>query len=172
MRIRSLTAATAVAAAAFVALAAAAPAETSRAADPRITPKRVGKVRLGMTAAELRARGLIGRLKPACELEGPDARFAPLKGPVRGTVEFTQTTPRRAQFVHVRNRRARARGVRVGDRLADITAAFPKRKVIPTPFGVTRVKIPKRGGGRMDFVIRDATNRIAQISIPRMKVCD
>ena len=41
---------------------------------------------------------------------------------------------------------AAARGVGVGDTLADITAAFPKRKIIRATepiFGFTRVKIPK-----------------------------
>ena len=140
----------------------------------KITAKRVGQVRIGTTAAELRERGLIGRLRPGCELEGPNARFARLRAPLKGTVEFTQASTPRAAFIHVRGG-ARARGVRVGDRLSDITAAFPRRKIIRAteqPFGFTRVKIPKNGGGRMDFAVRVRTGKITSIDVPRIKICD
>ncbi len=63
----------------------------------------------------------------------------------------------------------------IGDTLADITAAFPKRKVIHASepiFGFTRVKIPKNGGGRMDFVVPVATGKIRSIHVPRVTICD
>jgi hypothetical protein len=147
---------------------------TAAQAPPKITAKGVGQVKIGSTAAELRERGLIGRVRPGCELEGPNTRFARLKAPLKGTVDLTQTSTRRVAFIHVRGG-ARARGVRVGDTLADITAAFPKRKVIRAteqPFGFTRVKIPKDGGGRMDFAVRVSTGRITSIDVPRIKICD
>lgn len=144
------------------------------AADKKITPKAVGKVKLGATATQLRADGLIGKLKPGCELEGPNTRFARLKAPLKGTVDFTQGEPRKVTHIHVRGGGA-ARGVRVGDTLADITAAFPKRKIIRATepiFGFTRVKIPKNGGGRMDFAVRVSTGKITSIDVPRIKICD
>jgi hypothetical protein len=164
------------AAATVLALAATGATATAAQAPKKITAKGVGEVRLGMTAAELREAGLIGRLRPGCELEGPNVRFARLRAPLTGTVEFTQTTPRRASFVHITGRRgASARGVRIGDRLADITAAYPKRKIIRATeeiFGFTRVKIPKNGGGRMDFAVRVRTGKITSIDVPRIKICD
>jgi hypothetical protein len=157
-------------------LAVAVSAATAAAAQApqRITAKGVGQVRLGDTAAELREKGLIGPLRRGCELEGPGARFANLRSPLKGTVEFTRTATRRVNFIHVRGG-ARARGVRIGDTLADITAAFPKRRIIRAteePFGFTRVKIPKDGGGRMDFAVRLRTGRITSIDVPRIKICD
>jgi hypothetical protein len=143
-------------------------------APPKITAKGAGKVKLGMTAAELRERGLVGRLRPGCELEAPNARFAKLRSPLKGTVDFTHAQNPRAAFIHVRGG-ARARGVRVGDTLADITRAFPRRKIIRAteePFGFTRVKIPKNGGGRMDFAVRVSTRKITSIHVPRIKICD
>jgi hypothetical protein len=157
-----------------IALVVSAATATAAQAPPKITAKGVGKVRLAMTAAELRERGLVGPLRPGCPLEGPDARFARLRPPLKGTVDFTQAQNRRAAFIHVRGG-ARARGVRVGDTLADITRAFPRRKVIRAteePFGFTRVKIPKNGGGRMDFAVRVSTGRVTSIHVPRIKVCD
>jgi hypothetical protein len=165
---RSLTAS------AVLALAVSAATATAAQAPQKVTAKGVGQIRIGDTAAELREQGLIGPLRRACELEGPRARFANLRPPLKGTVEFTQATTRRVNFIHVRGG-ARARGVRIGDTLADITAAFPKRKIIRAteePFGFTRVKIPKDGGGRMDFAVRLRTGRITSIDVPRIKICD
>jgi hypothetical protein len=155
-------------------LAISAATATAAQAPQKVTAKGVGQVRLGDTAAELRDQGLIGPLRKGCELEGPNARFAKLRAPLKGTVEFTQAATPRVNFIHVRGGAA-ARGVRVGDRLSDITAAFPKRKIIRAteePFGFTRVKIPKNGGGRMDFSVRLRTGRITSIDVPRIKICD
>lgn len=143
-------------------------------ADKKITPKGAGKVKLGATAAQLRADGLIGRLKPGCPLEGPGTRSARLKAPLKGFVDFTRRSPRKVRHIHIRGGAA-ARGVRVGDTLADITAAFPKRRIIRATeaiFGFTRVKIPKRGGGRMDFAVRVKTGKITSIDVPRIRICD
>jgi len=155
------------------ALALAAPGAAGLA-DEKITPNGVGEVRLGATATALRDAGLIGPLKPGCELEGPNTRFANLKAPLKGTVDFTQTEPRKVTGIHIRGG-ATARGVGVGDKLADITAAFPKRRIIRATepiFGITRVKIPKAGGGRLDFVIRVETKRITSVDVPRVRFCD
>ena len=110
-------------------------------------------MKLGALATDLRADGLIGRLTGGCELEGPGTRSARLKAPLKGSVDFTRTDPRKVTSITIRGGAA-ARGVGIGDTLADITAAFPKRRIIratETIFGFTRVKIPKDGGGRMDF---------------------
>jgi hypothetical protein len=147
---------------------------TAAQAPQKITAKGVGQVKLGSTAAKLRNRGLIGRLRRGCQLEGPKARYANLRSPLKGTVEFTRTSTRRVNFIHVLGG-ARARGVRVGDKLADITAAFPKRRIIRATeqtFGFTRVKIPRNGGGPMDFAVRVSTGRITSINVPRIKLCD
>ena len=143
-------------------------------ADKKLTAKGVGKIKLGALATDLRADGLIGRLTGGCELEGPNTRSARLKAPLKGSVDFTRSDPRKVTSITIRGGAA-ARGVAVGDTLADITAAFPKRKIIRATepiFGFTRVKIPKDGGGRMDFAVRVKTGKITSIQVPRLKICD
>ena len=123
----------------------------SAAAPQKITRNGVGQVELGMTFQELRDEGLVGRLRPGCELGGPNTRSARLRSPLRGVVDFTQTNPRRVTNVTIL-RGARARGVKVGDRIRDIKDAYPKAKVnrdTEEVFGVWLVRIP-RGGIAVD----------------------
>jgi hypothetical protein len=138
-------------------------------ADKKITPKGVGQIKLGAPVGALQDAGLVGGLTPGCELASPPVRSAKLRSPLKGFVEVGLDN--KVKAITIRGG-ARARGVGVGDTLADITAKFPKRKVIDTPFGVTRVKIPKRGGGRMDFLIRKSTGKVRSVELPRLRVCD
>jgi hypothetical protein len=153
---------------------AAAPGESGHAAAKRITAAGVGKVKLGKTFQELRTAGLIGRLRPGCELSGPNTRFARLKSPLSGTVDFTQTSPRRVTRVTVRGG-AKARGVGIGATVAQIKAAFPKAKVDHSTeelFGITLVKIPKNGGGRIQFAVDVDTARTSLIAVPGIGFCE
>jgi hypothetical protein len=153
--------------------ATAAPGEPGYAAK-RITAAGVGKVKLGKTFGELRDAGLIGRLRPGCELGGPGTRFARLKPPLSGTVDFTRTSPRRAKRVTVRGG-AKARGVGIGATVAQIKTAFPEAKVDHSTeqvFRITLVKIPKDGGGRMWFGIPTDTKKITMIGVPNLSFCD
>ena len=159
------------AAAVVLSLAVTATAAASTA-DKKLTAKGVGQIKLGAAAGTLQDAGLIGGLKPGCELQSPAVRFAKLRAPLKGTVDVGPGGKVRA--INIRGGAA-ARGVGIGDTLADITAAFPKRKVIHASepiFGFTRVKIPKNGGGRMDFVVPVATGKIRSIHVPRVTICD
>jgi hypothetical protein len=156
--------------------ASAAPGDTGRAAatPKKITPHRVGAVKLGRTFHQLRTAGLVGKLRKGCELAGPKERFAKLRAPLKGSVDFTQSSPRKARDIVVRGG-ATARGVGIGDTLADIQAAFPKAKVdhgTDGTFGVTLVSIPKSGGGKMAFTVSTTTHRITLIGIPFIPFCD
>ena len=98
-----------------------------------------------MTFQEARDKGLIGKLRPGCELGGPETRSARLRSPLRGFVDFTLTTPRKISNILI-TRGARARGVKVGDRISDIKAAYPEAKVnkdTEEVFGVWLVRVPK-----------------------------
>ncbi len=150
-------------------LAVTATAAASTAADKKITPAGVGQIKLGAPVGALQDAGLVGGLTPGCELASPPVRSAKLRAPLKGFVEVGLDN--KVKAITIRGG-ASARGVGVGDTLADITAKFPKRRLIDTPFGVTRVKIPKRGGGRMDFLIRKSTGRIRSVELPRLRVCD
>jgi hypothetical protein len=147
---------------------------TARIAAKAITNERVGQVRLGMTFQELRDEGLVGRLRPGCELGGPGARIARLRSPLRGFVDFTRTTPRRVRNILV-TRGARARGVKVGDRIRDIREAFPQAKVNKKTeeiFGIWLVRVPKGAGGLIRFSVPVDTKRIDAIGVPAIPFCE
>jgi hypothetical protein len=160
------------AAAAAVALMLAAPA--AALAPQKITRNGVGQVKLGMTFKELREKGLVGKLRPGCELGGPNTRSARLRSPLRGNVDFTQTTPRKVTNISIRSG-ARARGVKVGDRIRDIKDAYPKAKVnrdTEEVFGVWLVRVPRNGGGRITFAVDADTRRITLIGVPLIPFCE
>jgi hypothetical protein len=175
MTLRSLSR-TVVATAAVAALAvgpAAAPGESGHAAAKRITAEGVGKVKLGKTFQQLRAAGLVGRLRPGCEL-AENTRSARLKAPLRGAVNFTQSSPRKVTDITVRGG-AKARGVGIGATIAQIKAAFPKARVDHSTedvFGITLVKIPKDGGGRIKFAVDVATHKVTLIGVPIIAFCE
>ena len=161
-------------AAAVTALMLAAPA--SALAPQKITRNGVGQVKLGMTFKQLREKGLVGKLRRGCPLGGPKTRSARLRSPLRGTVDFTQTTPRKVTNISVRRgARARARGVKIGDRIRDIKDAYPKAKVnraTEEVFGVWLVRVPRKGGGRIAFSVRADTRKIDLIGVPFIPFCE
>jgi hypothetical protein len=146
----------------------------SAAAPVKISKNGVGRVKLGMTFQELREKGLVGKLRPGCELGGPNTRSARLRSPLRGVVDFTQTNPRKVTNITIL-RGARARGVKVGDRIRDIRDAYPKAKVnrqTEDVFGVWLVRVPRNGGGRITFSVPVDTKRIDRIGVPLIPFCE
>jgi hypothetical protein len=164
-----------IAATVTVAVLALGPAAATAAAPQKITGKGVGQVKLGKTFAKLRQQHLVGKLRDGCELSGPNTKFSKLRSPLRGTVDWSRTGTRKARRVTITGGSAAARGVRIGDKLADIKAAFPQAKVDHAAepiFGITLVKIPKNGGGRMWFGIPTDTKKITMIGVPNLSFCD
>jgi hypothetical protein len=158
-----------------VALLALGPGAAIAAAPKKITGKGAGQVKLGKTFAQMRDKHLVGKLRDGCELNGPNTKFSKLRSPLRGTVDWSKTSTRRVKRVTITGGSAAARGVRIGDKLADVKAAFPKAKVDHAAepiFGVTLVKVPKNGGGRMWFAIRTDTKKINRIGVPNLSFCD
>jgi hypothetical protein len=152
---------------------AAAPGEPGQAAAKRITAAGVGQAKLGKTFQELRAAGLVGRLRPGCEL-AENTRSAKLKAPLSGSVNFTQSSPRKVTDIAIRGG-AKARGVGIGATIAQIKAAFPKAKVDHSGedvFGFTFVKIPKDGGGRIRFAVDVDTHKTKIIGVPFIAFCE
>jgi hypothetical protein len=144
------------------------------AASKRITASGVGGVKIGMKHSTAQARGLVGRKRAGCELAGPGTRGARLRAPLKGSVDLTRTEPRRIKRIAVTGG-ATARGVGIGDTIADITAAYPKAKVdhsTDAMFLVTLVRIPKDGGGRIEFAVATDTKRVTLIGVPVVSFCE
>jgi hypothetical protein len=171
----------AVALVAFVALAAAvggavagAGALTVRATPKRITPAGVGGVKLGRTYTALRRDHLVGRIHRGCELDGPNARAAVLRAPLKGFVAFTQSSPRKVTTIGVSGG-ATARGIGIGASQARVRRAFPKATVdhsTESQFDVTLVTVPRSGGGPLQFAIVSMTKTVTMIGIPRITFCE
>ncbi len=144
------------------------------AAAKKITPSGVGGVKLGKTYAQLRDQELVGKIRKGCELGGPNTRSAPLRPPLKGGVDFTLSVPRKVTNIAIRGG-ASARGVGIGAKIAKIKSAYPKAKVdhsTDETFGITLVKIPKGGGGRLQFAVDTTTKKVRLIGIPFIPFCE
>jgi hypothetical protein len=162
------------AATAIVTVLALGPAAAIAAAPQKIHADGVGQVKLGMTFKQLRDKHLVGKLRKGCELAGPNARTARLRSPLRGTVNFTQSAPRKVTDITITGG-AEARGVGIGDRLSDIKAKFAKRKVDHSQegtFGLTFVFVPKKSNPKLMFAIDVNTKKITAIGVPIIAVCE
>ncbi len=155
--------------------AAGASAVTQRAATPKkITAAGVGAVKLGATYTSLRAAGLVGAIGKGCELAGPNTRAARLRSPLKGGVDFTQTSPRKVTNIAVTGG-ATARGVGIGASASRIRRAYPKAVVdrsTESVFGITLYKVPRSGGGRLQFAVDATTKKVTTIGIPVIPFCD
>jgi len=162
----------------ITALAVAAGGAAAPALEPpkpqRITAKGVGTVKLGARYKTLRAAKLIGPIAPGCELAGPNTRSAKLLAPLKGGVDLTQTNIRRVATITVGGG-ATARGVGVGSTQAHLEHRFPKTVFdhsTDRTFGITIAKIPKSGGGRLQFAVDTTTKKVTLIGIPRIPFCE
>jgi hypothetical protein len=153
---------------------AASPALTVRATPKQITAAGVGAVKLGRTHASLYAAGLVGKIRPGCELGGPQTRGANLRAPLRGFVDYTTTSPRKVVDIYIRGG-ATARGVGIGATQSKVKQAFPKMIVDHSTedvFQITLLKIPKTGGGRMQFALDVKTKKVTAIAVPYFAFCE
>ena len=144
------------------------------AAPKKITAEGVGKVKLGATHASLREQGLVGVLRPGCELGGSQTRSARLKLPLRGSVDYTLVNPRKVVAITVRGGAA-ARGVGIGATIPQIKAKFPHAKVNHSLEDIglfTLVIVPKRDGGRFEFGVDTGTEKTTHIGVPRIPLCE
>jgi hypothetical protein len=110
----------------------------------------------------------VGRTSPGCELSDPRQRVAPLKG-------FVQLTrKRRVKSIFVSGG-ATARGVRVGNRLRAVRAAYPGVRAdrsTEATFGIALATVPRGKGGLLQFTVGAKTNRVQGIAIPRVAFCE
>jgi hypothetical protein len=157
-----------------VAVSGAAPGQDSQV-PAKISPTRVDGVHLRDTHADLRARGKVGPIRPGCELGGPNTRSARLRQPLKGSVNYTLSSPRRVTSITVTGG-ARARGVGIGAKIPAIRAKFPNVTVDHSTdevFQLTLVKTPKRPkGGQITFGVSTQTKRTTVIGVPFIAFCE
>src|SRR5215210_4093214 len=161
---------------ALAVLVALAAAGVALAAAAVITPTRVDGVHLGDTHADLRARGKVGKIRPGCELGGPNTRSARLLAPLKGSVNYTLSSPRKVDSITITGG-ARARGVGIGATITQIKAKFPNAKVDHSTdqvFQLTLVRTPKRPNsrGRITFGVSTQTHRTTIIGVPFIAFCE
>lgn len=161
---------------ALVSGAGAAPADVAPAGTtPTVSAKGVGLVKIGKSYTKLRKQNLVGKIRPGCELGGPNTRSAPLKKPLKGSVDFTQTSPRRVTNVTVFGGAKTAKGLGIGATIEEIQAAYPHAKVdhgSDEVFQVTFVTIPKSDGGRFQFAVSVDTGKTTAIGVPYIATCE
>lgn len=160
---------------AVAAVAIASPPAARYAAAKVITPTRVDGIHIGDTHQDLRQRGKVGPIRPGCELGGPNTRSARLRAPLKGSVNYTLTNPRKVTDITV-TKGAKARGVGIGATIVAIKARFPNAKVDHSTdqvFQLTLVTTPKRpNGGRIMFGVSTQTNRTTIIGVPGIGFCE
>jgi len=118
----------------------------------------------------------VGKIRPGCELGGPNTRSARLLGPLKGSVNYTLGSPRRVDNISVTGG-ATARGVGIGATIAQIKAKFPRAKVDHSTdqvFQLTLVRTPKRphSRGRVTFGVSTQTKRTTIIGVPFIAFCE
>jgi hypothetical protein len=149
-------------------------AAVAYAAAPAITANGAGQVDLGASATDLRAAGLIGHVKPGCEL-APGTRTAKLKARLEGVANFTQTTPRLVDNITITGGSAKAFGVGIGASKQKVLNTFPHVNFdhdTDSVFGITLAKIPKRDGGKIQFAIDVGTQKVTLIGVPFIAFCE
>jgi hypothetical protein len=140
-----------------------------------ITPAGAGGVKIGARYSTLRAAHLLGKVQRGCELAGPKARAAKLVAPLRGSVNLTDTTPRKVAAIDIRGVRATARGIGIGSTYAALKKVFPKATSdhsTEATFAVTLVNVPKGAGGRLQFAVSVMTKKVSEIGIPVIPICE
>jgi hypothetical protein len=159
---------------ALAAVAIASPPAARDSAAAVITPTRVDGVHLGDTHTDLRSRGKVGPIGPGCEL-APNTRSAKLKAPLKGSVDYTQSSPRKVDSISITGG-AKARGVGIGATIAAIKAKFHNAIVDHSTeqvFQLTIVRTPKRpNGGRIMFGVSTQTHKTTIIGVPFIAFCE
>lgn len=135
--------------------------------DPVLSPEGLGDLRIGMSAEEASATGLIGEIGPGCELAGPGNEGADLVG-ADGFVTFQDGE---LVAIDVREGAETAEGIRVGDSLDDLRTAYDDVEVDTTTEDVFAFWIARVPAG-IEAVVEPETEEITSLAVPQVQLCD
>ena len=113
-------------------------------------------------------------MRPGCELAGPKARSARLEAPLQGSVDLTQSSPRRVATIVVTSGAA-AHGVGIGATATVIRRSFPHARFdhgTDAMFAVKLVTARRGDVGRVQFALATQTKRVTLIGVPAIPFCE
>ncbi len=141
---------------------------------PIVSPRGVGRLRLGATARALHRRHLIRGLRPGCEL-APDQRVARLRPPLNGFAIFSRPN-RRLSSIVIDGGAQTARGIGIGSTPGEARNAYPSSRYEPPgtalPFDAGFIWIDGPSGPKMTFVVDPETELISSINVPAPNFCE
>ena len=135
--------------------------------DPVLSAEGLGDLRIGMSAEDASATGLIGEIGPGCELAGPGNEGADLVG-ADGFVTFQDGE---LVAIDVRGGAETAEGIAVGDSLDDLRSAYGDVEVDTTTEDVFAFWIARVPAG-FEAVVDPGTEEITTIAVPQVQLCD
>lgn len=141
---------------------------------PVVTNRGVGAVHLGASAATLRQKNLIGKLRRGCELE-PGQRVAPLRAPLRGWATFGAGGHGVTQLT-IEGGAETARHVAVGSTAAEARSAYPNARYqapgTADPFAQGFLWVPSLAHPKMTFVVEPGSRTVEAIAVPAPAFCE
>lgn len=143
----------------------------------RLTPAGFGPLELGMSEAAATDTGFIGSIGVGCELAGTrGAELTPplAAGDAQGRVTFDGGS---LTAVTLTEAAATEEGVAVGHSLGHLRAVYAGASVsvdrsLQDRFGVWLVEVTRADGGTYGMVVDPATERITQIAVPTVQLCE
>ena len=138
-----------------------------------LTENGVGGLRLGDSLAEIRARRLIGPLRPGCELGTPRPVVARLTGLLVGSAEFTGGPgARRLGAISVTRGAVTDRHVGIGSSATTVQRAYPGARLerSASPLQYSAVVVQRDGRDRIWFLLRKG--RVSSIELPAPQFCE
>jgi hypothetical protein len=147
-------------------------AATGASNPVKITEFRADGVHIGDTHKDLRNRNKVGPLRGGCNLGGSNTRSARLLSPLKGSVDFTLTNPRKVTNITITGG-GEARGVGIGATIKEIKAKFPHAKVDHSTEHTFQITLVRAGHhGKIKFGVSTKTHKTTLIGVPFIAFCE
>jgi hypothetical protein len=139
-----------------------------------MTAAGIGPIKIGATAASLQQAGLIGKLKPGCELNVPRGSFANVRGPFTGSVGFD--SKKRVTSVNAWKGAVDRFGLTVGSTDRQVLAKYPHahylKAKLTDPIPVSLIAIGNVNHPRYSFSVDPKTRKVIELDNPYAQVCE